>query len=244
MTGADRQRLRQVRAAILGNRPDNSLSSALYPVYVAVIAAGTYGIPASQQLFRSLDKRWLAEHVGTPAGAVVAVTLAALLLTLVRLVGRFHGPVVPPLPYLEMVVTSPIPRKVTLARHWRLSLGGATIGGLLTGAVCGAGLAIAGVAQPIVLLPATLSGPCSACSSPSSGCRVSCTASFRRRHWSRGVAHRSSADAEMRWHDWTSPVCGDRLPAMSPSAEPPSPGISAPFGWMPPGRPPMPGTCA
>ena len=158
MTRADRQRLRQVRAAILGNRPDNSLSSALYPVYVAVIAAGTYGVPASQQLFRSLDKRWLAEHVGTPAGAMVAVTLAALLLTVVRLVGRFHGPVVPPLPYLEMVVTSPIPRTVTLARHWWLSLGGATIGGLLTGAVGGAGLAIAGVAPPVVLLPATLSG--------------------------------------------------------------------------------------
>lgn len=158
MTRADRQRLRQVRAAILGNRPDNSLSSALYPVYVAVIAAGTYGVPASQQLFRSLDKRWLAEHVGTPAGAMVAVTLAALLLTVVRLVGRFHGPVVPPLPYLEMVVTSPIPRTVTLARQWWLSLGGATIGGLLTGAVGGAGLAIAGVAPPVVLLPATLSG--------------------------------------------------------------------------------------
>jgi len=158
MNGADRQRLRQVRAAILGNRPDTSMSSALYPVYVAVIAAGTYGVPASQQLFRSLDKRWLAEHVGTPAGAIVAVAATALLLTAFRLVGRFHGPVVPPLPYLEMVVTSPMPRKVTLARNWRLSLGGSTIGGLLTGAVCGAGLAIAGVAQPVVLLPTTLSG--------------------------------------------------------------------------------------
>ena len=158
MTAADRQKLRQVRAAILGNRQDTSLSSTLYPVYVAIIAAGTYGVPASQQLFRSLDKRWLAEHVGTPAGAVVAVTVAALLLTVVRLVGRFHGPVVPPLPYLEMVVTSPMPRTVTLARNWRLSLGGSTIGGLLTGAVGGAGLAIAGLAQPVVLLPATLSG--------------------------------------------------------------------------------------
>ena len=158
MTGADRERLRQVRAAILGNRPDTSASSTLYPVYVAVIAAGTYGVPASQQLFHSLDRSWVAAHVGTPAGAIVAVTLTVLLLTLVRLVGRFHGPVVPPLPYLEMVVTSPMPRKVTLARNWNLSLAGATIGGLLTGAVGGAGLAIAGVAQPIVLLPATFAG--------------------------------------------------------------------------------------
>jgi len=158
MRGADKQQLRQVRAAILGNRPDNSASSALYPVYVAVIAAGTYGIPASQQLFRSLDKRWLAEHAGTPAGVVTVVTLAALLLFAIRLAGRFHGPVVPPLPYLEMVVTSPMPRKVTLARNWRLSLGGSIVGGLLTGAVGGAGLAIANVAAPIVLLPATLVG--------------------------------------------------------------------------------------
>ena len=86
MNGADKAQLRQVRAAILRNRPDTSLSSTLYPVYVAVIAAGTYGVPASQQLFRSLDKRWLAEHVWSSAGAIVALSLAALLLTVVRLV--------------------------------------------------------------------------------------------------------------------------------------------------------------
>jgi hypothetical protein len=158
MTGADRQRLRQVRAAILGNRPDNSLGNTLYPVYVAVIAAGAYGVPAAQQLFRSLDERWLAEHAWTPLGAIVVVSAAASLLALVRWVGRVHGPVVPPLPYLELVVASPMPRKLTLARHWRLSLGGSTIGGLLVGLVCGAGLAIANVASPIALLPGTLGG--------------------------------------------------------------------------------------
>jgi hypothetical protein len=158
MTGPDRTRLRQVRAAILGNQPDSSLSNALYPVYVAVIAAGAYGVPAAQQLFRSLDGKWLAENVWTPVGAVVATALVALLLTLVRLVGRVHGPVVPPLPYLELVVASPMPRKVTLARHWRLSLAGSTIGGLLVGLVSGAGLAIAGVARPIALVPATVGG--------------------------------------------------------------------------------------
>jgi hypothetical protein len=158
MTGADKEQLRQVRAAILGSRRDSSLSSTLYPVYVAVIAAGTYGVPASQQLFRSLDERWLAEHAWTPVGAIVATTIAALLLALVRLVGRVHGPVVPPLPYLELVVSSPMPRKVTLARNWRLSLGGSTVGGLLIGAVAGTGLAIANVAPPVVVLQASLVG--------------------------------------------------------------------------------------
>jgi hypothetical protein len=158
MTGADKQRLRQVRAAILGNRPDTSLSNTLYPLYVAVIAAATYGVPASQQLFRSLDEKWLAAHVWTPKGAIVAGSVAALLLAVVRLVGRVHGPVVPPLPYLKLVVASPMPRNVTLARNWRLSLGGSIIGGLLAGLVCGAGLAIAKVASPVVMLPASLGG--------------------------------------------------------------------------------------
>lgn len=158
MTGADKQRLRQVRAAILGNRPDTSLGNTLYPVYVAVIAAGSYGVPAAQQLFRSLDGQWLAANARTPAGATVALLVAGLLLAVARLVGRVHGPVVPPLPYLELVVASPMPRKVTLARSWQLSLGGSIIGGLLAGLVCGAGLAIAKVTSPGVLLPAALGG--------------------------------------------------------------------------------------
>ena len=158
MTGADKQRLRQVRAAILGNRPDTSLSNTMYPVYVAVIAAGSYGVPAAQQLFRSLNGKWLAAHAWTPVGATGLVAVAALLLAVVRLVGGVHGPVVPPMPYLELVVASPVPRKVTLARNWRLSLGGSIIGGLLVGLVAGAGLAIANVASPIVLLPGSLGG--------------------------------------------------------------------------------------
>jgi len=158
MTGADQQRLRQVRAAILGNRPDTSVSTTLYPVYVAVIAAASYGVPAAQQLFRSLDGKWLAAHAWTPVGAIVAVSVTALLLALVPLVGRVHGPVVPPLPYLGLVVASPMPRTVTLARNWRLSFGGSVIGGMLVGAVGGAGLAIAKVSSPVVLLPATVCG--------------------------------------------------------------------------------------
>lgn len=158
MNGADKQRLRQVRAAILGNRPDTSLSNALYPVYVAVIAAASYGVPAAQQLFRSLDGKWLAANAWTPLGALVALAVAGLLLALVPLVGRIHGPVVPPLPYLELVVDSPMSRKVTLARNWQLSFGGSIIGGLLLGAVSGAGLAIANVTAPFVLVPATVGG--------------------------------------------------------------------------------------
>ncbi|HZW43382.1 MAG TPA: hypothetical protein VFF32_03175 [Dermatophilaceae bacterium] len=158
MNGADKARLRQVRTAILGNRPDTSVSSTLYPMYVAVIVTGSYGVPAAQSLFRSLDHQWLADHVWSPGGAVGAAILTALLLTLVRLVGRVRGPVMPPLPYLDLVVASPMPRKVTLARNWRLSLSGSILGGLLIGTSLGAGLAIAKVAPPIVLLATSVGG--------------------------------------------------------------------------------------
>ena len=158
MTGADKARLRQVRAAILGNHAAPSLGNTLYPAYVAVIAAATYGVPAAQQMFRSLDEKWLTEHAWTPLGGIVAATFAALLMALVWRTGRVHGPVVPPLPYLDLVVASPMPRRVTLARHWKVSLIGSVIGGLLVGLVLGAGLAIAAVAPAAVLLPATLVG--------------------------------------------------------------------------------------
>ena len=159
MTGADKAQLRQVRAAILGNRPDTSLSSTLYPVYVAVIAAGTYGVPASQQLFRSLDEKWLAEHAWTPVGAIVAVTVVS--------------PAPGPGPAggagsWSRGATAALPRagrhqphaaqghaRPALAAesgwvHHRRPAGRCLVGG--------AGLAIANVASPVVLLPATLGG--------------------------------------------------------------------------------------
>jgi len=158
MNASDTTQLRQVRTAILGGRPDTSLSTTLYPVYVAVIMAASYGVPAALQLFRSIDEQGLAEHARTPLGAVVAGAAVIVLLALVWLLGRERGPVVPPLPYLELVVASPMRRNVTLARYWRLSLGGSAIGGLLVGAVAGAGMAIANVAPPVVMLPAALGG--------------------------------------------------------------------------------------
>ena len=212
MTAADNQQLRQVRAAILGNRPDTSLSNAMYPVYVAVIAAGSYGVPAAQQLFRSLDGKWLAAHAWTPLGASVLVVVAALLLAMVRLVGRVHGPVVPPLPYLELVVASPMPRKVTLARNWRLSLGGSVIGGLLVGLVAGAGLAIANVTSPQCFCRAVLAALWSDCWLPSSGCRVRCM----RPRWGCAQSLHCRVGAETRWHCWTSLVSRGSPPAMPP----------------------------
>lgn len=157
MSDADRQRLGYAREVIHGEHPDKGNSNALYAAYVALIAAGTYGVPASQELFRFIDPQWLAAHVSPALGAAVLVAAALGLLVLAYTLGAVRGPVVPTLPYLDLVVASPIDRAVVLARWWRLSLFGCLVGGTLTGLVIGAGLLVAGSTGPVAL---AVSVPC------------------------------------------------------------------------------------
>lgn len=153
----DGDRLERARHVITGGAHEGE-SNALYAVYVAVIAALSYGVPASQQFFRFLDPRWLAEHLTGVRGVVLAVLAVAALLVLVYRVARVRGPVVPDLPYLDHVATSPLDRALVLRRWWRLGLVGCLVAGVLSGLVLGAGLAIAGVAGALVLVPVALGG--------------------------------------------------------------------------------------
>lgn len=154
---SDSQRLRDARRIITGE--DNpGEGNALYVVYVAVIAAGAYGVPASQQFFRFLDPAWMAQHLTGVRGLVAGVVVAAALLALAFRVGGFRGPIVPDLPYLDHVASSPLDRAVVLRRWWRLGLLGAVFGGLLIGLVIGAGLAIAAVTSAVVIIPAVVIG--------------------------------------------------------------------------------------
>ena len=153
----DTDRLEQARHVITGGAHEGE-SNALYAVYVAVIAALSYGVPASQQFFRFLDPRWLADHLTGVRGVVLAVVAVAALLVLVSRVARVRGPVVPDLPYLDHVATSPLDRAVVLRRWWRLGLVGCLVAGVLSGLVLGAGLAIAGVTGALVLVPGALGG--------------------------------------------------------------------------------------
>ncbi len=154
---ADSGRLEQARQVITGGRPHTE-SNAVYAVYVAVIAAGAYGVPASQQFFKFVDPQWLAAHLTGLRGLVVIVGAAAGLLFLATRVGRIRGPVVPDLPFLDHVASSPLDRAVVLHRWWRLGLLGCLVAGVLAGVVLGGGMAIAGVAGPIVLVPGAVGG--------------------------------------------------------------------------------------
>lgn len=156
MSATDRQLLRRAQEIIYGDGSDQGGNNAVYAAYVAVIAAGTYGVPASHELFRFVDPHWLSAHASTPAGALVLVLAALGVLAAAVAGGGVHGPVVPPLPYLDFVLGSPIDRATALTRWWRLSLAGALLGGTLLGLVLGAGLVIAGSSPLVLLLAAAL----------------------------------------------------------------------------------------
>lgn len=158
MTGADRERLDAAREVIHGEHPDASNSNALYAVYVAVIGAGVYGVPAAHELVRLVNPAWLARHISSALGIGILAAAALAVLVLGFVVGKVRGPVVPTLPYLDLVLTSPIDRAVALGRWWRFSLVGAVVGGVILGLVVGAGLAIAQVAGPLVLLVTAAAG--------------------------------------------------------------------------------------
>ncbi len=153
----DTERLERAREVITGGRHTGE-SNALYAVYVAVIAALSYGVPAAQQFFKFLDPQWLAQHLTGVRGVAVFVVAGAALLALAFRLGRIRGPVVPDLPYLDHVASSPLDRAVVLRRWWRLSLLGSLVVGLLSGLVVAAGLAIAGVTGAVVLVPGAAGG--------------------------------------------------------------------------------------
>lgn len=154
----DAERLDQARRVIRGGLPEEGNGNVVYAAYVAVIAALTYGVPASRAFFLFVDPGWISRHLTGAQGVAVIGTIVVAVCLLAHRLGSLRGPVVPDLPYLDHVAVSALDRAVVLRRWWRLSLLGCLIGGLLTGAVVGTGMVVAQVASPWALVPASLGG--------------------------------------------------------------------------------------
>ncbi|HET7304772.1 MAG TPA: hypothetical protein VFJ12_09515, partial [Segeticoccus sp.] len=153
-----RERLDRARQVIFGDHRDRSTSNAVYAVYVAVIGAAGYGVPAVQALLAFVDPAWFAAHVTVATGTAACVALAVGLLALAFWLGPVRGPVVPQLAYLDLVATSPIDRGTSLRKPWRLSLFGCLAGGALVGLVLGTGIAVAQLAGPVAAAVGALAG--------------------------------------------------------------------------------------
>lgn len=153
----DAERLARARQVVRRGARERHANAA-YAAYVAVLFGGVYGLPAGQQLARSLDPTWLTRHLTTGGAVALGVLAVGALLGLAWLAGSVRGPVVPELAYVDLVLSSGLGRQVALRPWWLLSLAGCLFGGALGGLVVGASIAFVELAGWLILIPAVVAG--------------------------------------------------------------------------------------
>jgi hypothetical protein len=154
----DHELVGQADWVIGGDAGRKGRRQAWYAGYVAFLAALAYGFPIVQAVVRTADPVALRAQLQTPlAFGVLAAALAAILGSMFA-AGAYRGPVVPPLPWIDHVVTAPIDRAVAVGRWWRLALGLCIFLGALAGVTVGAGVAFAGMASWYAAVLVTLAG--------------------------------------------------------------------------------------
>lgn len=138
MSRNERAIVEDVRLVVDAGRAD-VLRTVGYGLYVAALLLTTYGLTLANAFFLTQDPAWLrTQVVSWRAGLVLAVALVAGVVAAWR-AGRVRGPVLPPLPWVDLVVSGPVDRAITLRRWWLVALGGAVSGGAMLGAVVGGG---------------------------------------------------------------------------------------------------------
>jgi hypothetical protein len=154
----DRELLVDVEHVLHGPDGAGVVRRVLYAVYVGAILSFTYGFTVARAVLLSSDPGWVRGTLLSLPAAGVALLVAALLLVLAHGVGRRRGPVVPPLPWVDHVVSSAIDRAVAVREWWVVSstLVVATAG--VIGAVLGGSLWAARAAGPVALVTGALTG--------------------------------------------------------------------------------------
>ncbi len=69
-----------------------------------------YGFPFVQATFRTSDSATLRDQLSSPAAYGVGVAAVAAVFVAVVWAGRFRGPVVPPMPWIDLVLAAPVDR--------------------------------------------------------------------------------------------------------------------------------------
>lgn len=131
---------------------------AWYAGYVTFLAALAYGFPIVQAVVKTADPAALRAQLETPLAIAVLVAAGLAALWSMYAAGAYRGPVVPPLPWIDHVVTAPIDRAVAVGRWWRLALGLCVFLGGLAGVTVGAGVAFAGMTSWYAAALVTLAG--------------------------------------------------------------------------------------
>ena len=151
----DHDLLGQADWVIGGDAARKARQQGLYAGYVLFLGALVYGLPIVQAVFRTSDASSLGEQLRSPVAIALLVASVAALLGAVVFAGRFRGPVVPPMPWIDLVLPVPLDRALALRRWWRYAAVGGLFVGALSGLTVGAGLAFAHLAGVVTILVTT-----------------------------------------------------------------------------------------
>ncbi len=145
----DAELLGQADWIIGGEQARKARQQGLYAAYLVFLGSLAYGFPLVQALFRTSNPEVLRQQLASPEALALLVAAIAAVFIAALWVGRFRGPVVPPLPWIDLVVTTPIDRALSVRRWWRFALSAGVFLGAITGLVLGGGLAFTGVTSPV-----------------------------------------------------------------------------------------------
>lgn len=126
----------------------DTLRKVAYALYVAALLLVTYGVTLAHAFFLTQDPQWLRDQVLSWRGALALAGVVGVGLVAAWRAGRVRGPVLPPLPWIDLVAAGPVDRAITLRRWWLVALGGLVTGGAMLGAVVGGGAWLATVGEP------------------------------------------------------------------------------------------------
>jgi hypothetical protein len=154
----DHDLLGQADWVIGGEAARKARQQGLYAGYVLFLGALVYGLPIVQAVFRTSDAGSLGEQLRSPVAVLLLVASVLAVLGAVVFAGHFRGPVVPPMPWIDLVLPAPLDRALALRRWWRYAAVGGLFVGALSGLTVGAGLAFAHVGGIVTICVTTLAG--------------------------------------------------------------------------------------
>jgi hypothetical protein len=154
----DHEWLGQADWIIGGEAAAKARAQGRYAAYVLALMALVYGFPFVQATFKTSDSATLRDQLTSPAAYGVGVAAVAAVFVAVGWAGRFRGPVVPPMPWIDLVLAAPIDRALAVRRWWRYAVAGALFVAGLGGLTLSGGLAYAGVVGPLVIPIAVVGG--------------------------------------------------------------------------------------
>lgn len=157
LTAADEKARLDDTAHVVYGGSDASVGKVLYGLYVAALLLLMYGVTAAQAFFATQDPERLRGQLLSWQGAVVVAVAAGIGLAVAWRSGRVRGPALPPLPWIDHVVSGPLDRASTLRRWWLMAAAFTVTGAAMVGAVIGGGTWIARVGDVTWLLIGTVS---------------------------------------------------------------------------------------